>query len=473
MLYQGSKFTSPVANNFFPNFAPYRGDCTLIVNDMLRFFLAYKLQDKLLDLQETDKEFAFSEIFFDEQYVREVIEEASAYKESLIIIKDDSFDKDRNNVLPTSGSGFVALGTHNCSDNKTVNIVEKFLKSQTKIATKIFINEQIHSVVAFVDNQPNENWYICLFSAMSKIWTWLFDENSPDVLAIMQALGKKDFVTLVKILNTYFPDDLGIKINNKKLKEYGKCLAKGEIRALNQKIENIDYDLKSLYDRIDSFLLSRGDIYLQIEAFQALLQAKDDNELLDIFNNRKNIEIINVDNNNHYIQYVIKDTLEYYDEDELKRMLENKNSVFYNFSQKWIIPFVKAIFIENRGKICVQSEFTLSRLSTLYPNNYGDFETDYSEYMPQPHLGFYTCLGGNKNEIARYLQKNDWQMAIDQTIAATKNINFGDYSVMSRFISYLIENMNIGKFILADNGEKMTVKEFLEFIDFKEDESHE
>ena len=54
-------------------------------------------------------------------------------------------------------------------------------------------------------------------------------------------------------------------------------------------------------------------------------------------------------------------------------------------------------------------------------------------------------------------------MAIEQAIAATKNINFGDSIVFPKFIKDLMQSMN-KKIIIIEDGSELTPNEFLEYI---------
>ena len=66
-------------------------------------------------------------------------------------------------------------------------------------------------------------------------------------------------------------------------------------------------------------------------------------------------------------------------------------------------------------------------------------------------------------------------MAIEQTIAAVKNINFGDSVVVGEFVNDVRRALDGAcKCILADNGKDMTLREFLAYIrENKEDEGTE
>ncbi len=65
-------------------------------------------------------------------------------------------------------------------------------------------------------------------------------------------------------------------------------------------------------------------------------------------------------------------------------------------------------------------------------------------------------------------------MAIEQSIAAVKNINFGDSIVIGEFVSDVRNAFNTSrKCILADNGKEMTLREFLAYIRENKEENED
>ena len=72
------------------------------------------------------------------------------------------------------------------------------------------------------------------------------------------------------------------------------------------------------------------------------------------------------------------------------------------------------------------------------------------------------------------MQQGNWDMAIEQSIAATKNINFGDIVVIDSFLRDIRNSMDSCKCIVANNGKEMTPREFLAYInENKENEDTE
>ena len=205
-------------------------------------------------------------------------------------------------------------------------------------------------------------------------------------------------------------------------------------------------------------------INLYVEALQAQ-KTSNSSEVYDFFAARKNIGIANVicsAGSSKKLQYYVTGTLEYFDKEMFNRIYQNPSS--------WLAgnPGVREIlygcFIQEKGFIQVEGVFELSNLSSITAVSHvrsGRFD---KTHLPHPHICYYRCLGENSSYINEFLKSGEWGMAIDQTVAAVKNINFGDSIVCGEFVRDIANKMNICKCIIADNGVHMTPREFLDYI---------
>ena len=93
---------------------------------------------------------------------------------------------------------------------------------------------------------------------------------------------------------------------------------------------------------------------------------------------------------------------------------------------------------------------------------------DYSDSLRHPHLGNYDCLGANEPHIRRAMEKNDWEIALEQCIAASKNIAWGDSTVVRTFLNHIDGRRN-KRCIITEDGRQLTIQEFYdEFVEAPE-----
>lgn len=194
-------------------------------------------------------------------------------------------------------------------------------------------------------------------------------------------------------------------------------------------------------------------------------QRADDNMFWDYFTKHKQLEFVKVSTNNGYknLIFCIRETLEYFDTGELKRMLDNQNSFLYEYANDETLTVLRAIFVEEKAKVRVRSCFKLTGTSSLQSYRSGTSLDYYSDSLKHPHLGEFDCLGANETYINQAMMKGDWEIAIEQCIAASKNIAFGDEPVMEKFIKHLNPNNASDKrCIVTNDGKDLTVREFYE-----------
>lgn len=465
MAYQGSKFSSRMVKDIFPHYYTGRDDCDNIVNTMLRYFLSKKYKEDIVkqNINTLENQCAFYEtsIYSGRDIPRIIDTIENQHEEMLLVVKVDDNSRIKD-TMDKVGKGFIELNTPDCPINQ-------FLLTQTKRITNVFVNKENHYVVVFTQNDPIESWYIQLFSCSIKIWSWLFEDATEVEMQMFKALNEKDLNKFTLIINQFFPDNIFEILKLEKLSQYSTVGIKNKIRSVETEIQRLDRNINDIHESLKQNLETRMDRILQLEGLRYSFQ-KEDNNMVEYFNNRKNITIneINIDAiHKPVLFYSIQETLEYYDVDEFKRIVGNSDSWFnqHELCDEDIKKVLTAIFIEDKGKLCVQSEFELRDTSSISAHRFGCLsDISYKNYMPHPHLGFYACLGMNEPQIDNFLMQGNWDLAIDQTIASTKNLAFGDSAVMDKTISYISSNRH-DKYILADNGEKMSVEEFLKYLE--------
>jgi hypothetical protein len=128
-----------------------------------------------------------------------------------------------------------------------------------------------------------------------------------------------------------------------------------------------------------------------------------------------------------------------------------------------IIEVIINVFLKHYGTFRVDSMFTMTGISSLNVKSHTRADEYLDTHLPHPHLVNHGCLGGNGTYIGKYMSEGRWDMAIEQSIAATKNINFGDTTVVNSMMRDIYNRMDV-KFIIADNGQEMSPNEFLEYV---------
>lgn len=344
--------------------------------------------------------------------------------------------------------------------------ISKYLSQFTK--TRVFVNESSKRVVAVVDKIATRRWIQAFISTLPRILTWYFTSGlseeeqaffktiSVDNKAVSSEAAENAFVEYVN--GAAEKIDFRAMSLHKHLDGFAKTVKETQMSHYRRNIQNA-------YDSINSYQCELATLYSRLGEEQRLLNAleaspeEDNTELFDFFNSHKCLQIKRV--NKGDITFGITETLEFYDEEEFVSVYNRKGSYIHSRVDSKDVPTVMhAIFAEHKGVFVTNAVFKLSGMRHI------SMERDLSreDVLPHPHIYFYGCAGGNDQYYSKYAESGEWQLAIEQAICATKNLNFGDSTVVGRMIQWLDDNKNAPCIKLAEDGRMVSVKEFLKII---------
>ena len=124
---------------------------------------------------------------------------------------------------------------------------------------------------------------------------------------------------------------------------------------------------------------------------------------------------------------------------------------------------IKYCLVDKKAKIHTYAKFELTNEGVVCVSE--DHSNSGNEVgMPHPHLIRFGCLGTNGAELDKYNSQYEWDMAIEQVIAATRNINIDDPSAMYEFIES-IRNRRTSKYYELPDGRFVNAIELVEIID--------
>lgn len=329
--------------------------------------------------------------------------------------------------------------------------------------TKVYTNIEKRRTVIFV-RVATERWITALTSSLFRILPWYFTTMTEEETALFRAVSNGDQDTFVNIINSCCNYNFADMAARRTLMNWGEGYREAQLKTYMDRSVQLMNNMSDYEREIAKILDELSGVHLNIEALQAQ-KASNSSEVYDFFTARKNIGIASVVSSvgsSKKLRYYVTEVLEYFDKDAFIRVYDNSSS--------WLAgnPSVREIlygcFVQEKGVIQVEGVFELTNLSSITAVSNirsGLFE---ETHLPHPHIYHYACLGNNSSHINEFLRSGEWGMAIDQTVSAIKNINFGDSTVCNAFVRDIAGKMDTCKCIIADNGVKMTPKEFLAYI---------
>lgn len=339
--------------------------------------------------------------------------------------------------------------------------------------TKIYINESKKAIVAFVDRHVNHVWIQAFESVLCRLMPWYFPTKLPEeevkfvvAIAVDNKNENAESVLVEYINEAYEMMDLRSLNLHRMLDGVADRLRQSEMTRLTNKITDTRRYIDDYYSHIVNY---RNQLDKDVLALQALelTPPTEDNAMYDFFFSHKQLSLHEVTDSR--LKFSVDDTLEFYDEDELRRIIKNKGSYIHSYTKE-TLEIIKAIFLERRGIVRTSAVFVLDNMRYV---NSRKSEKYIEDAMPQPHIFWYGCNGGNGQYYTEYGDKGEWDMGIEQAIAATKNLNWGDSTVCRRMLAWIEENPR-NRWIYVNDGSPMecvtpesrlvSLKEFKELL---------
>lgn len=212
---------------------------------------------------------------------------------------------------------------------------------------------------------------------------------------------------------------------------------KARLEVLERDIEKYAEDINRLNEQVQLCISSRNTLSIERMGLMCAMENQKDEEgqIAEYFKCNKALVLLDVKDDT--ITFGVKTYLEYYDEDNVRAILNNPGSYVYertSESDEDIRMLLKAIFIEQRLRLRVCAVYKLS-LSGIVKGETSNFdEPEYRNtagelvYMPNAHIQVYHCLGTYSVPINKCISAGDYIGAIEQCVASAQSLNFTDPS---------------------------------------------
>lgn len=359
-----------------------------------------------------------------------------------------------------------------------LDIITQFYKKQFKVLC--FINHEKRKVAIFVENLDIRKLHYLQCSLLAML-PWYFnpsDGASELEMKLIHSLRKKTSEEYIECLEEFAGqfDFRTLHIKNS-LNGFEVQAEKIELERVKNEIQCIESDINHYNERIGNLLSTRSSrLTTLIGLEQKIANGSENSEIMDYFLCNKNLFLNSVNGNN--IDFNIVGYLEYFDQDYAETVISNKNSCLYyahDIDNDIAERIYRAIFIDEVLRVKFCASFTFQINGNIRANDSRDYSgKDYKECMPNPHLDLYRCLGGAELVINELLLKRDYIGAIEQCVAATKNLNLSDSIVVEQFARILFYGRNNGGTrnnvcIELPNGNVVDWRGAIEWLDSQEE----
>lgn len=315
--------------------------------------------------------------------------------------------------------------------------------------TKIYISERQKRIVAFVRTKVTHVWIQALESVLCRLMPWYYPTDLPEEDCVFYrsiAVDNKDVAPEEKVeIFVRYVNEIANKTNFRDL-VLRKALDGVAEMQREREIASLSISVSDTMKQIDALTAQLAVQYGKLSTQRLMLDAltkaapQSDDAMVTFFSTHKQVHLTEV--SDEYLGFCVVDTLEFYDEDRFMTACSG-DWLFAGERDKRVSDGVKAIFHDRRGVLRVGAQFKLWAYKLVeaiigeMPHEGGE------EYMPNPHIGFYGCSGDNDQYYAQFAKNGEWDLAIEQAISATKNLNWADTTVCRRMMEWLTDHDDV------------------------------
>jgi hypothetical protein len=250
---------------------------------------------------------------------------------------------------------------------------------------------------------------------------------------------------------------------------------KRERDDLSTAIDNIDREINRLSEKIGLKFKEREESSIRLLGIEEMINRGEtpESELAEYFICNKHLVLDYVDGERIYFKTIAD--LTQFDPEMAESQIKNKRSQIYmrdgcsrSVSYDDLHLLMSAIFLDCKLTIRFCGAYYVDlgnrNCNGLQGQNYDD--PAFINCMPNPHIDGYSCMGNNTRYVAEMIAKHNYMGAIDQCLGSCSNLNFGDSTVMNRFMSRVTDAIKNGgkKCVRLPDGSYTDFKGALEYL---------
>ena len=469
-------FTGDIADAMFPNITgmTWRDDDSFVAT--MRAILAPRMKD-------VDK---IALKFHESSATAYDISDGVGFVKSLVDTNDYAAD-DANKLIVHSitgaddkvGAMFDVIAKSFCEAIGGYERIEKVSAFYQKLFRVLcFVNPANKNTVLYIENLDTRKLHYLQVSIVAFL-PWYINKDhgiTEEEMQLVKSLSKPTsdcyMECLSKIASKY---DFRIARIRRYLAGYEKRIEEQMIANQRCELEDIDRRIDSLTDDITRYLCDREEASIRLMGLEekARTGSGEDSELMEYFLCNKALDIQRVSGDKIY--FVVKGYLDYFDRACAERTIKNQNSFVHTGApsadvDKNTTMLLKEIFVNPdprlKIKVCAAYVIDIANRQLDAVKGYS-FTAVAPDYMPNPHINNYRCIGNYRAPITDAFRRNDYIGVIEQCVASCSSLNWTDGTVMASFMRedmYSAKN----KFIELPDGTSVSPDEAIEWLKSQE-----
>ena len=311
------------------------------------------------------------------------------------------------------------------------------------------------------------NCILILPTLLTDVWVNGLTERE---LEILELISKREVFSVVNIV-TNFLDQFKSELQRKILENYKGKTVESLILSKVKEVESKQADINYYRGYINDLVIEINQLNREIAGLEFQKGTDNNKPLFDFILAHENIEVRNATANSIYLR--VRDVLEFDDPDRFWVIYNNEYSNFRESlsNDTDILYVLKKVCGERLGNINFMSDFKFENMENMYIEVWSSED---ATHLYNPHLKYHRCLGDNENPVYDALYKGIYETAIERLIAATKNMNWDEWTTIQYFIDDIKKAKRNGMRVIHTlEGNDLTIKEAYNYFKELEEEKNE
>lgn len=355
----------------------------------------------------------------------------------------------------------------------------KFITEFYQKAFKVlcFVNTEIRSTILFTFGMDLRRVHF-LQCAIPAYLPWFYPTRpTPEETDLLRSLQLKEpdayLERIAGFAKTYDFRTLNIK---KQLAGFEVQYERNRKTYIERKLADINARIRRLNEDYRSLGETKRTYNIELLGLDAKINSKSaddgDTEIMRYFMRNNYLVLEHVDD--ECMTFGVKGYITYYDEEYAKSIINNSSSYVYAHQRGSIScdemgKLMKAIFIDQRLKLRVCAKYQLRLSGSVYALDGQSFDSpEYKDYMPNPHINTYACMGTEYPTIINeMIGAGNYVGAVEQCVSSCGSLNFEDSIVMKSFMWDLYDSHY--KCVELPDGTVVTPTQAVQFLNTGEE----
>lgn len=354
--------------------------------------------------------------------------------------------------------------------------IREFVAPQ--MSARFYLNEEDQMTFIVIERMTTRTWhYMQSFTPRYLPWFFKSEPISDDEKNLLISLTNRSSDAYERLIEA-FADKIDLRAQAIKSVFGGleKRIMTRRIRALEQESDSLLENMHHIMEDYSRAVRRFNDTKIKLLGAQTAAEsAGDGSETIDYLMCNKAVDPVASDDSQ--VEIIIRTYLESFDPDQYETMARRESSHLFTgydvgnrvFQSKSVRKkLLDAIFSDDPLiKIRTCGYYLLYINGGCNSHRGYHFPSRYADYMPNPHLHYFDCLGDYPRYINEHLEAGDMPGAIEQCIASCKSINVGESPTMPRFLGDLFSTNN--KVLELPDGTNVSPEEALNWLNSREE----